>query len=81
METSLFSNHCAKSVRIRSYSSRHFPAFGVNTERYSVSLRIQSDCGKIWTRITPYTDTLYAVNALKVRVNEIDNTQEKDEKS
>ena len=25
----------------------HFPAFGLNTERYSVSLRIQSECGKI----------------------------------
>ena len=24
----------------------HFPAFGLNTERYGVSLRIQSKCGK-----------------------------------
>ena len=31
-----------KSVRIRSYSGPHFPAFGLNTERYGVSLRIQS---------------------------------------
>ena len=27
-----------------------FSAFGLNTERYSVSLRIQSECGKIRTR-------------------------------
>ena len=25
----------------------HFPAFGLNTGRYSVSLRIQSECGKV----------------------------------
>ena len=43
--------HCVKSVRIRSYSDPHFPAFGLNTERY----------GKMWTRITPNTNTFYAV--------------------
>ena len=32
-------------------------------ERCSVSLRIQSKCGKIWTRITPNTDTFYSVVA------------------
>ena len=59
--------HCAKSVRIQSYSGPHFSAFGLNTERYSVSLRytislrIQSKCGKIRTRITPNTSTFYAV--------------------
>ena len=30
--------HCLKSVRIRSFSGPYFPAFGLNTERYSVSL-------------------------------------------
>ena len=39
--------HCVKSVRIRGYSGPHFPAFGLNVERYGVSLRIQSDCGKM----------------------------------
>ena len=29
--------HCVKSVRIRNYSSPHFPAFGLNTERYGVN--------------------------------------------
>ena len=42
----------------------HFLAFGLNTERYKVSLRIQSECGKIRTRITPNTDTFYAVKPL-----------------
>ena len=53
--------HCAKSVRIRSFSGPYFPAFGLNTERYGVSVRIQSECGKIRTRKTPNTDTFYAV--------------------
>ena len=37
--TSKFLNlkiHCVKSVQIRSYSGQHFPAFGLNMERYSV---------------------------------------------
>ena len=50
-----------KSDCIRSYSGPHFPAFGLNTERYSVSLCIQSECGKIRARITPNTDTFFAV--------------------
>ena len=31
-------------------SGPYFPAFEVNTERYEVSLRIHSECGKIQTR-------------------------------
>ena len=45
--------HCIKSVHIRSFSGSYFPAFRLNTERYFVSLRIQSKCGKIRTRKTP----------------------------
>ena len=29
-------HHSVKSVPIRSYSGPHFPAFGLNTERYGV---------------------------------------------
>ena len=47
------------------YSGPYFPAFGLNTERYFVSLRIQSECGKIWTRITPNTDNFHAVIKMK----------------
>ena len=57
-------NHCVKSVCIRSYSGLHFPAFGLNTEIYSVSLRIQSKCGKIRTTKPPNTDTFLAVNII-----------------
>ena len=54
----------------------YFPAFGLNTERYSVSLRIQygeilrissfsvrmrENAEKMRTRITPNTDSFYAV--------------------
>ena len=51
-----------KSVRIRSYSGPYFPAFGLNTEKYSVSLRIQSEWEKMRTRRTAYTDTFHAVD-------------------
>ena len=50
-----------KSVRVRNFSGPYFPAFGLNTERYGVSLRIQSEYGKIWTRKTPNMDTFHAV--------------------
>ena len=46
--------HCVKRVRIRSYSVSHFPAFGLNTERYSKYRKMQ-------TRITTNTNTFYAV--------------------
>ena len=50
-----------KSVRIWSFSGPYFPAFQLNTERWRVSLPIESECGKIWTRETPNTDTFHAV--------------------
>ena len=56
-------DHCLKSVRIRSYSGQYFPAFGLNTDRYGVSIGIQSECRKIRTRIFPNIDTFYAVDA------------------
>ena len=52
---------CIKGVLIRSFSGPCFPAFGLNTERYAVSLRIQSVCEKIQARKTPNADTFYAV--------------------
>ena len=44
------SRHCVKSAQIRIFSGPYFPAFRLNTERYFVSLRIQSECRKIQTR-------------------------------
>ena len=50
-----------KSVRIRSFAGLYLHIFGLDTERYGVSLRIHSECGKIRTRKTPNTDTFHAV--------------------
>ena len=50
-----------KSVRIRSFTSPYFPAFGLNTEIYRVNLPIKSECGKIRTKKTLNTDTFYTV--------------------
>ena len=47
----IINHHCVKSVCIRSYSGPYFPAFGLNTEKYGVSLRIQCECEKIRTKI------------------------------
>ena len=47
---------------------------GIQTEyeRYSVSLRIQSECGKIRTRITPNTDDFHAVDInIRIRFPEV----------
>ena len=52
---------CVKSVPIQNYSGPYFTTFGLNTERYGVSLRIQPECEKRRTRITPNKDTFHAV--------------------
>ena len=56
--------HYVKGVRIRGFSGPYFPAFGLNTDRYSVSLHIQSEYGKIRTRKILNTDTFHAVQVL-----------------
>ena len=65
-------NKHEKSVRIRSYSGPYFLVFGLNAERYSVSLRIQSECGELRTRITPifiyFLFILYLFNIGKKRI-------------
>ena len=40
------SSHCLKSVCFRSFTAPYFRAFGLNTERYFISLCIQSECGE-----------------------------------
>ena len=62
--------HCLKSVRIWSYSGPYFPAFGLYTKRYFVSLRIQSEGGKILTRITPNMDAFYEVRMIGKKIDE-----------
>ena len=53
--------HFVKSGRIRSFPGPYFPAFGLNTEIYSVNVRIQSVCGEITTRKNPNADTFYSL--------------------
>ena len=55
--------HYVKSVHVRSCSGPHFRVFGLNTERYFVSFRMQSECGKMQTKITPNTYTFLAVKS------------------
>ena len=51
--------HCVKSVRVQRFFGLYFPTLGWNTERYSVPLRSQSECGKIRTKNSPNRDTFY----------------------
>ena len=53
-----------ESVFIQSFSGPYFPTFRTNTERYGLSLQIQSECGKIWTRKTPNRDTSHPMIVL-----------------
>ena len=39
-----------RESKYKVFSGPYFPVFGLSTERYSVSLRIQSECEKIRTR-------------------------------
>ena len=63
-----------KKCPIWSYSGLYFPAFGLNTKKYGVSLRIRSECGKMRTRINPHTNTSHTV--VKVRVKKSSFYQE-----
>ena len=56
----LSNNTLRKKSHIRRFSGPYFPAFELNTERYSVSLQIQPKCGKMRSRKTPNTDTFHA---------------------
>ena len=62
----LQTENCVKSIHIPSFSGPHFPAFGLNTEIYSVNFRIHSQCGKMRTRKTPNTDTFYETKLLHI---------------
>ena len=51
-----------KILDLRKKKISHFPAFKLNTGKYGASLRIQSECEKMRTRITPNTNTFHAVS-------------------
>ena len=50
--------HCVKCVQIGVF---FWSVFSLILTEYFVSLRIESECGKIRTRKTPYLDTFHAV--------------------
>ena len=58
MVTNDIKTYTAWSVGIWRFSGPYFPAFRHNTERYRVSIRIQSKCGKMRTRKTPNTSII-----------------------
>ena len=53
--------HYVESARIGSFSGPYFSVFELNTNRYEISVRVQSKCGKIRTRKTPNLDTFHVV--------------------
>ena len=56
------SQHCLKSVQIRSFSDPYFPVFGLNTDIYGVNLgNFSPNLGKYGLEKTPYLDTFHAV--------------------
>ena len=61
MKQCLRNKHCVKIVRVWSFSGPYFSEFGLNTERYQVSLRIQSKCRKIRNWESPNIDTFHLV--------------------
>ena len=58
-------SHWVKTILIRCFSGPYFLAFGLNTERYGLSFRIQSKWGKIRTRKSPNTATFHALSNTK----------------
>ena len=56
--------HRKKCPYLEFFSGPFFPALWLNTEVYSVSLRIQSECGKTWTAKAPNADYVLAVLVL-----------------
>ena len=63
--------HCVKCVRFRSYSGPHFSRIfphldWIRRDTISVFSPNAGKCGKMWTRITPNTDSFYAVFTIKI---------------
>ena len=47
----------------RVFSGPYFSVFRLNMEVYGVTVHIQSECRKIWTRKTPSLDIFHAVDS------------------
>ena len=46
----IFGKNCENVSKYGLFSGLYFPAFGLNMERYEVSLCVQSECRKMQTR-------------------------------
>ena len=57
---------CLDSSHMQYYFSNNW-SIQIFFSYFQVSLRIQSECGKMQTRITPNTDTFYAVKTLTLK--------------
>ena len=67
--------HCVKSVRIWSFSGPYFCAFGLNTKRYSVSLRTHISPYSAWEQEnTDQKNSKYGHFSLSVDRKNLDNT-------
>ena len=59
----IWENTTARKVsKYEVISGTYFPVFGLNTERYFVSLRFSPNAGKYRPEITPYLDIFHAVH-------------------
>ena len=61
-------HHCVKSVQNGVFSGPYFPEFGLNTERYEVSLLFSPNAGKYGLEKTPYFDTFHIVFVFAITV-------------
>ena len=73
-----------KVSKYRVFSGRYFPAFGLNKERYFVSLCIQSECGKIrtekklriWALFTQWLQNPKNITTGNLNINSLRNKTE-----
>ena len=58
-----------KELTTTEFSGPYFATFGLNMKRYGVSLHIQSECWKTWTRKTPNTEIFHVALRFKIDFN------------
>ena len=72
----VYRQHCGKSICIRSYSGRYYPAFGLNTERiytYSVHVRENADQNN-----SKYASFLRSTTCENLQLKSLDSLREQE---
>ena len=69
-------NSAGKVSKYGVFSGPYFPALGLNTQRYSVSLRIHSECEKIRIRKNSVFGHFHAVKSSNVKLGNKGRTEE-----